>query len=474
MYRFLIRSLVTLTILSYASFAARAQTQLPADLTQKIDTVVADALTRTGVPSASIAIVKDGQIAYVKAYGDAKLEPKTQASSEMRYSIGSISKQFTAACVLLLQEEGKLSIDDPIAKYFPELTRAKEITIRNILSHTSGYEDYAPQDYTIPAWTRPTTADKVVHEWATKPLDFEPGSQYQYSNTNFNIAGLIVEKVSGEPFWSFLSRRVLKPLGMTQTIDLDSEHDKLEPVGYMRNALGPLRPAIMEAAGWYFADGEMAMPVGDLLIWDISLMNRSLLSPASYTAMETDQRLTTGQTARYGLGVSLSVRNGHRVVAHGGEVGGFVAQNVVFPDDKIAIAVLTNQEASAAAGGIARAISLLLLPSPDSGTATAAETATAEAQARRILTGLQKGQIDRALFTANCNFFFDQTSLDDHTRSLGPLGAVETVVQTSSSLRGGMTFRAFDVAFAKGPKLRLTTYTTRDGRLEQFLIAPVD
>jgi CubicO group peptidase (beta-lactamase class C family) len=439
-----------------------------------VDAAVHEVLTKTGVPSASVGIVQGGQIVFTKAYGSARLDPPMNATTSLHYAIGSISKQFTAACVLLLQEEGKLSIDDPIAKYFPELTRAGDVTIRNILSHTSGYEDYAPQDYTIPAWTRPTTADKVVHEWATKPLDFEPGSQYQYSNTNFNIAGLIVEKVSGEPFWSYLSRRVLKPLGMTQTIDLDTDHDKLEPVGYMRNALGPLRPAIMEASGWYFADGEMAMPVGDLLIWDISLMNRSLLAPASYAAMETDHRLTTGQTARYGLGVSLSVRNGHRVVAHGGEVGGFVAQNVVFPDDKIAIAVLTNQEASAAAGGIARAISLLLLPSPDSGTGTAAETATAEAQARRILTGLQKGQIDRALFTANCNFYFDQMSLDDHTKSLGPLGAVQTVAQTSSSLRGGMTFRAFDVAFAKGPKLRLTTYTTKDGRLEQFLIAPID
>jgi CubicO group peptidase (beta-lactamase class C family) len=315
-----------------------AQGSLSADQQSKVDAAVHDVLTKTGVPSASVGIVQGGQVVFTKAYGSARLDPPMNATTSHRYAIGSISKQFTAACVLLLQEEGKLSIDDPVAKYFPELTRARDVTIRNILSHTSGYEDYAPQDYTIPAWTRPTTADKVVHEWATKPLDFEPGSQYQYSNTNFNIAGLIVEKVSGEPFWSYLSRRVLKPLGMTQTIDLDSEHDKLEPVGYMRNALGPLRPAIMEAAGWYFADGEMAMPVGDLLIWDISLMNRSLLSPASYTAMETDQRLTTGQTARYGLGVSLSVRNGHRVVAHGGEVGGFVAQNAGFPDDKIAIA----------------------------------------------------------------------------------------------------------------------------------------
>jgi CubicO group peptidase (beta-lactamase class C family) len=395
------------------------------------------------------------------------------ATTDLHYAVGSISKQFTAACVLLLQEDGKLSIDDPIAKYFPELTRARDVTIRHILSHTSGYEDYAPQDYTIPAWTKPTTADKIVHEWATKPLDFEPGSQYQYSNTNFNIAGLIVEKVSGEPFWTFLSRRVLKPLGMTHTIDLDTEHDKLEPVGYMRNALGPLRPAIMEASGWYFADGEMAMPVGDLLVWDISLMNRSLLAPASYTAMETDQRLTNGQTARYGLGVSLSVRDGHRVVSHSGEVGGFVAQNVVLPDDKIAIAVLTNQEASAAAGGIARAISALLLPPAAASPGLANETANAEAQARRILEGLRRGKIERAIFTADCNFYFDQTSLDDHAKSLGPLGEVQKVTQTATSLRGGMTFRSFDVTFANGTKVRLTTYTTSEGKLEQFLIAAI-
>jgi D-alanyl-D-alanine carboxypeptidase len=449
-----------------------AQGSLSDDMQAKVDAAVHDALTKTGVPSASVGIVQGGRVVFTKAYGNARLNPTLAATADLRYAVGSISKQFTAACVLLLQQDGKLSIDDPVGKYFPELTRAKDVKIRHILSHTSGYEDYAPQDYTIPAWTRPTTADAIVHEWATKPLDFEPGTQYQYSNTNFNIAGLIVEKVSGEPFWTFLSRRILKPLGMTRTIDLDADHDKLEPIGYMRNALGPLRPAIMEASGWYFADGEMAMPVGDLLTWDISLINQSLLAPASYAAMETDQRLANGQTARYGLGVALAVRDGHRVVAHGGEVGGFVAQNTVFPDDKIAIAVLTNQEASAAAGAIARSLSTLLLPGPAPAGAGGA-TAMAEAQASRILAGLQQGKIDRALFTADCNFYFDQTSLDDHAVSLAPLGAIQSVAQTSISLRGGMTFRSFDVTFANGTKLRLTTYTTSDGRLEQFLLAPI-
>ncbi len=465
------RAGVALVLLSIAAVAS-AQGTLGGDVAAKVEAAVHDVMTRTGVPSASVGIVQQGRIVFAKAYGKARLDPALPANADMLYAVGSISKQFTAACILLLQEEGKLSVEDPVGKYFPELTRSGEVTIRNILSHTSGYRDYAPQDYTIPAWTKPTTAVNIVHEWATQPLDFEPGTQYQYSNTNFNIAGLIVEKVSGEPFWSFLSRRVLKPLGMAHTIDLDADHEKVQPIGYMRNALGPLRPAIIEASGWYFADGEMAMPVSDLLAWDISVMNRSLLKPASYAVMETDVKLKNGDSARYGLGVSLSVRDGHRVVAHGGEVGGFVASNTVFPDDKIAIAVLTNQEASPAAGSIARAISALLLAPASGGTGDRAAAAKAESQAKDLLRDLQQGRVDRALLTENCNFYFGQVALDDHKASLSPLGAVQAVTQSSASLRGGMTFRAFDVSFANGTRLRLTTYTTKDGKLEQFIVGP--
>jgi D-alanyl-D-alanine carboxypeptidase len=451
---------------------AFAQGQLPAETSAKVDAAVSDVMARTGVPSVSLGIVQGGRVVFTKAYGRARLEPPMPATPEMLYAIGSISKQFTAACLLLLQEEGRLSVDDPVGKYFPELTRANDVTIRHILSHTSGYRDYAPQDYTIPEWTKPTTAQKIVREWATQPLDFEPGTQYQYSNTNFNIAGLIVEKVSGERFWSFLSRRILVPLGMTHTVDLDAGHEKVQPTGYMRHALGPLRPAIIEAPGWYFADGSMAMPVEDLLKWDISVMNRSVLKPASYAAMETEVKLKSGEGAHYGLGVSLSTRDGHRVVSHGGEVGGFVASNTVFPDDKLAVAVLTNQSASPAAGSVARAVAALLLPGGTGGSPDGT-VARAESQARTIVSELQQGRIDRTQFTANCNFYFDEVALGDHKASLAPLGPVQAVRQASSSLRGGMTFRAFDVSFAGGMRLRLTTYTTKDGKLEQFILGPV-
>src|SRR6202161_3859946 len=152
MRRLMLRSAlpVTTLILGFTFPNASAQTQLPIEMQQKIDKVAHDALAKTGVPSASLAIVMDGQIAYLHAYGDARLDPKTPAKPEMRYSIGSISKQFTAAAILLLQEQGKLSINDPVSKYVPGLTRGEEVTIRMILSHTSGDQDNGPEDYLMP------------------------------------------------------------------------------------------------------------------------------------------------------------------------------------------------------------------------------------------------------------------------------------------------------------------------------------
>src|SRR5438105_2991697 len=199
----LITSVFVLSFVVLATLSAHAQTQLSADLTDKIDKVATDTLVRTGVPSASIAIVKDGHIAYVKAYGDALLEPKTPATTEMRYSIGSISKQFTAAAILMLQEQGKLSLDDKVGKYITDLTRSNEVTIRQLLSHTSGYQDYWPQDYVMPPMLKPTTAQQIMNQWAKIPLDFEPGTKWQYSNTNYVIAGVIVERVSGMPLVKF-------------------------------------------------------------------------------------------------------------------------------------------------------------------------------------------------------------------------------------------------------------------------------
>src|SRR5208337_4245695 len=134
-----------------------------------------------------------------------------------------ISKQFTAASILLLQEQGKLSLDDKVSKFLPDLTRANEVTIRQLLSHTSGYQDYWPQDYVMPDMLQPTTAQHILDIWARKPLDFDPGTKWQYSNTNFVIAGLIVEKASGLPLLQFLQKNVFHPLGMSSVLNTDQD-----------------------------------------------------------------------------------------------------------------------------------------------------------------------------------------------------------------------------------------------------------
>jgi CubicO group peptidase (beta-lactamase class C family) len=383
----------------------------------------------------------------------------------MRYSIGSISKQFTAAAMLMLQEQGKLSLDDKVGRYLPTLTRANDVTIRQLLSHTSGYQDYWPQDYVPPFMLTPTTAEQIVDRWARKPLDFEPGSKWQYSNTNFVIAGMIIEKVSGMPLLRFLQQRIFAPLHMDGVANIDQERlGDTDPIGYLRYALGPLRPAPKEGKGWLFAAGELAMPAAELAKWDISIINQSLLRPASYREFGREVLLTSGVGTRYGLGVDVEMTMGHRALAHGGEVSGFTAQNVVYPDDRVAVVVLTNQDAAGASGSIADAISRLLFTVDD-----AASTAKV-AQARTIFEGLQRGTIDSTLFSDDARAYFSPTALQDFASGLAPLGGPTEFRQTYQALRGGMTLRVFHAGFADRG-LRVWTFELPDGKIEQYQVA---
>ena len=462
------RSFTLVILLILIAYPASAQTQLSADLREKIDKLAADALAQTGVPSASVAVVKDGQIVYSKAYGNARLDPKTPATPEMRYSIGSISKQFTAAAILLLQEQGKLSLNDKVAKFIPDLTRANEVTIRQLLSHTSGYQDYWPQDYVMPIMLKPVTAQEILTRWARKPLDFDPGTKWQYSNTNYVIAGVIVEKASGMPLLQFLRQKIFAPLGMKSVANIDEgKLGDTDPTGYLRYALGPLHPAPKEGKGWLFAAGELAMTVQDLAKWDISIIEQKLMKPSSYQELGTEVLLKDGLGARYGLGVSVGSQLRHRFLSHGGEVSGFTAQNMVFPDDGVAVAVLTNQDASDAAGQIVQGIVPLLFATNDPATPQKA------LQARKIFEGLQHGTIDRSLFTDNANFYFNEQALKDFASSLSPLGTPQDFVQVNQALRGGMTLRIYRVKFAQ-KTLRAWTYEMPDGKLEQFQVAEQD
>ena len=486
----------------WAVLAAGLQAQEPVpDLQARVTAAVQKSLESTHVPSVSVGVAEHGKVVYAKAFGDAVLPGGTKtggasvpADASMAYPVGSISKQFTAACILLLQERGRLKLDDPVAKWFPEFTRANEVTVRNLLTHTSGYSDYAPQDYTIPAWTKPTDSYQLIREWATKPLDFDPGTRWQYSNTNFQMAALIIEKVTGQKYHDFLWANVITPLKLQGVLDLDTDRAKLQVRGYERHAMGPLRPAILEAPGWYTGDGGLAMPVSTLLEWDESIAHRTLLKPESYEEMESDFKLKDGTPSHYGLGVFVREIGGKQIVYHSGEVGGFVSNNLIDLTDDVSLAALTNFEGPGASA-VTSAVRPIVFPAPaaSSTTQTPSQTDSKVAsqpeqtslpkqpvydtapasQAKSILMGMQRGKMDRSIFTADTNYYFSPETLGDFESSLKPLGSLQSVTQTGEELRGGMVFRNYSAKF-ENKTVSLNTYTQKDGKIEQFLVNAQD
>ncbi|HEX7942697.1 MAG TPA: serine hydrolase domain-containing protein, partial [Gemmatimonadaceae bacterium] len=310
-------------------------------LAHTVDSIATAVLASTGVPSASVAVVRHGQVAYANAYGKANLGQGTAATPAMRYGIGSVSKQFTAAAILLLVEQGKVSLDDPVAKYVPGLTRGDEVTVRELLSHTSGYQDFWPQDYLMTPMRQNVTPRQIADRWGKQPLDFAPGTRWQYSNTNYTLAGMVIEKASGMPFWRFVQMRILDPLRLTSAKDFDGNPRAADATGYIRYALGPLHPAPDAGSGWMWAAGELAMTAADLARWDSTMIHHGLLRPSSWHEMEREVRLANGAGTGYGLGVDVSMAGGHFLVEHSGEVSGFVSENMVFPDDSVAVVVLT-------------------------------------------------------------------------------------------------------------------------------------
>jgi len=445
------------TFLSTGAFAAPlTPTQISA-----IDAAAAKTLATTGVPAASIAVVQDGRIVYAHAYGLQR--EGVPARTEARYKIASISKQFTAAALLLLAEDGKLSLDDPVSKYLPDLTRAKEVKVRQLLSHTSGYRDYWPQDFSFIDMETPTTPGHILDKWAKAPLDFDPGTRWQYSNTGYVAAGRIVEQLSGMQLLDFLKARVFDRLGM-HPVDLDTGLTDADPLGYHRYAAGPVRVEQQPAPGWLYAAGELAMSASDLARWDISVIDQNVMKPASYHEQQTEVLLTSGAGTGYGLGVEVDIAKGHRRISHGGEAVGYLSENRIYPDDRAAIVVLDNADFGNAQTSIADSIEKIIFA--DTGDVS---------RAQAVFEGLRAGRIDRAQFTANGNYYFTAQALADYQASLAAMGAPKSFVRRSSSLRGGFTAEVYTVDYGtKKLTIVLRAEPGEKGRIEQFTVYPAD
>ena len=456
-------------LLAFLALPALAQPLTPAERSE-IDRIVTAALAAEQVPSASIAVVRDGRIVLTKAYGQAN--DRLPATPALPYQIASISKQFTAMALLLLEDEGKLDLDDKVAKHLPGISGGDRIALRQLLNHTSGLQDYWPQDYSFPAMARPTTPQGIVDRWAKKPLDFQPGDQWQYSNTGYVVAGMIAEKVGGQPLIAYLERRIFRPLGMTSVRDQDEANGPAFPAGYGRYALGPVRLVTPPAPGWLYAAGELSMTAEDLARWDIARINRSLIPADDWEAQEATARLNDGKDTGYGLGVGVRTIDGRRVVRHTGEAVGFLASNSVWPAERAAVVVLTNTWSSGAYGRIARDIARVILP-PSPAPPRDSVAAAQAARARAVFDQLRAGRLDRALLTANANHYFTPQAIADFRSSLAPLGEPTAFEPAGPPvLRGGFVIQGYAIRYP-GRTLDLSTFHEpgATGRIEQFLVS---
>jgi D-alanyl-D-alanine carboxypeptidase len=439
--------------------------QQAADLDRKLTDKVTAALKQSGAPSVSVVLAKDGKVAFDQAFGNAGLSPDRPATAETRYAVGSISKQFTAAALLLAQEQGQLSLDDKVAKYFPDLTRANDITIRELLTHTSGYEDFAPQDYLIPEWTKPITPGTILDRWAKKPLNFEPGTKWQYSNTGYVLAAAIFEKATGQPLVSYLRAKIFQRLGMASAGDC-SDRSPADASAYTRYASGPPRPVGREANGWYLGAGELCMTPTDLAKWDMAFLRKEILSARSYEEFTHEARLANGDYTHYALGLSMGEFNHIPTISHSGEVSGFISSNTLYPTRGGAVIVLTNEDGVNLIGPVTSQMATLAFL-PEEPAPAASEQVTQ--QVRGILEGLRRGKIDRSLFTSNANSYFSDVALGDIRKSLASAGKLKTVTRSSETLRGGMTHRSYRAQYEK-KTFTLNIYVMPDGKYEQFMV----
>jgi CubicO group peptidase (beta-lactamase class C family) len=402
--------------------------------------------------------VSGGKLAYARGYGMARRDPDQAATPATIYKIASVSKQFTAAGILILAEQNKLALDDKVGQWAPEARAASQATIRQLLSHTSGLRDYYPQDFLRGEMAHPVTPAEIIAKWAAGAPDFAPGTQSQYSNTGFVIAGTIIEKASGQSLMSFLTRNIFEPLKMATAIDAD-QHPLAPPdaAGYMRHGFGPLHDAVSEGPGWMYASGGLAMTPADLALWDISLIDQSLLTPDSYKAALTRAILPGDRGTECALGLQIRNDNGRRQVGHDGSLSGFRAENRIWPDEKAAIVVATNNDWADPAELLARLAFLTVPPKPE------------EARVRKVFAGIQAGTIDRSLFSDNANAYLSALALEELKASLAPLGAPRLVRFAGSQHRGGMTRRGWTIVCAER-KLSVVERAFPNGKIEQFLV----
>jgi D-alanyl-D-alanine carboxypeptidase len=435
-----------------------------------IDEYVAGQVQERGFVGLSLAILQDGKIVFAKGYGKSSLKDGTPVEPTTAFGVGSITKQFTSASILLLAEEGKLSVRDPVAKYYPDLTRAKDITLYDLMTHTSGYVDYSPYSFLDPRQQKPEAADEIIRDFAGRKLDFEPGSRYSYSNTGYLILGRVVEKVSGQPFGRFLERRILKPLSMEHSALEPPQDGKLVSLGYTAFMLSAPELSPPEADAWNHAAGGLYASASDLARWDLALMSGKVLKEESYRLMTTARHLSDGRIKNYGCGQRILNVDGETVLRHTGSVSGFLAYNAMIPGTRSAVVLLTNGDHIEATALHDEILSRLLKAQAGRANPIPKVNGPAPLEAAlELLRQMQAGIVDRSRLGEEYNQFLTREKVDgakERLKALGELVKVEVV-----DLRESAGMENAEVRFTfKTVVVKASLYRSADGKIQEFLL----
>lgn len=335
------------------------------DLTARIDAIVNAPIASGAIAGASVAVVKGGRTLLSKAYGKADLELDVPTPPGATYEIGSVTKQFTAAVILLLQEEGKLALDDEITKFLPDYpTQGHRVTLRRLLNHTSGIRGYTEmREFGDFSKMKRPRAD-LVALFAAQPFDFAPGEEQIYNNSAFFLLGLVIEKVTGQPYEQVVQQRLFARAGMPNSYYCsESAVRKNHAHGYDTDGGHLVLKGYIDHL-WPFSAGSLCSNTADLVAWNRALHGGRILKPASYAQMIAPGALADGTPLRYGLGIGVSDIGGRRAIAHGGGINGFLSESEYYPDDDLVIVVLVNTAGPVAPRDLARQIADVVLPAP--------------------------------------------------------------------------------------------------------------
>lgn len=308
----------------------------------QVDDYLRKQIAEHRIPGMALAIVQNGKPIKTEAYGFADLEHHVMVQAETVFEIGSVTKQFTAAGVLLLAQDGKLSVDDRIGKHLRNIPDSwTNVTIRHLLTHGSGIKSYTG----LPGFelTRHLTQQQFIAEIGKQPLSFEPGVSFAYCNTGYSVLGYIIENVSGKNYWEYMGERIFRPLGMTATTDrLPTTIIPNRARGYEQtNHTWINRDYDLTDV---FSAGAMVSTIGDLVKWNVALDRDQLLNSATKEAMWTPSSNTLQRPSKYGFGWFIDTVEGHKNIGHGGSTSGFSASLQRFPDDHLAVIILANTD----------------------------------------------------------------------------------------------------------------------------------